>query len=102
MNAKASSLVAGIALVGLAMFTFVACSNSEEAAPSRTIIPAGTSSGDTGTSGTSGTGVGDGGSDAAPDELATCGAVEGCTCTPFDNAGRLGLYKAGQALPAIP
>lgn len=83
---------------------FAACSNSEEATPSRTVIPAGTSSGETGTSsgGTSGGGVGDAGPDASPDEFASCGAVEGCTCTPFDNAGRLGLYKAGQALPAIP
>lgn len=90
-----------LGVLALSALTFAACSNSEEAAPSRTVVPAGTSSGETGTSSGS-VGTGDAGPDAAPDEFASCGAVEGCTCTPFDNTARLPRFVAGQPLPAIP
>ena len=95
-----------------------ACSNSEEATPSRTVVPAGsTSSGSTGNVSSS-SGVDGGDQDANIDP--SCEGAEGCfkceatrsidilnsctdgTCTPFDNVARLPLYKAGEALPAIP
>ncbi|HVJ94024.1 MAG TPA: hypothetical protein VM580_29745 [Labilithrix sp.] len=81
----------------------MACSSSEETAPTRTITPAG---------------VPDGGSDAAADP--SCTSPEGCfscepvnlvdflnactddQCAPFDNVARLPLYEPGKPLPPVP
>lgn len=88
-----------------------ACSSStEEAAPSRPVVPVPEAS------------VGlDGGdeAEAAPPDPGCVGPagcfkceptkndefLNACTdgqCTPFDNAARLPLFKAGQPLPAVP
>jgi hypothetical protein len=88
-----------------------ACSSSsDEAAPSRPVVP----------TADVGTGV-DGGelADTAPPDPGCSGPagcfkcppttnseiLNACTdgqCTPFDNAARLPLFKAGQPLPAVP
>jgi hypothetical protein len=93
-------------LVSLVFAAFVACSNSEEAAPSRTVVPAGSTTSSSGST-----------PDAAVDP--SCQGAEGCfsceparsidllnactdgTCTPFDNT-RLPLFTAGQPLPPVP
>ncbi|MDB5219128.1 MAG: hypothetical protein JWO86_7055 [Myxococcaceae bacterium] len=91
-----------------------ACSSStNEATPSRPVIPPVDSS----------VAIDDGGvdGDAAAVDAASCnGGPQGCftcepvqlddflnactdgQCTPFDNVARLPLYKAGQALPPVP
>lgn len=105
-----------VAIVTAAFAVVVACSSSEEATPSRTIIEAGSTS----SGGTSGTPSGDGGGDQDANVDPSCRGAEGCfkceatrsidilnsctdgTCAPFDNAARLPLFVAGQPLPAIP
>jgi hypothetical protein len=87
-----------------------ACSSGgEEAAPTRPAVPIVDS----------GTGVAADAADAAPVDPGCVGAngcfkcepkkneeiLNACTdgqCTPFDNAARLPLYKAGEALPPVP
>lgn len=86
-----------------------ACSSSsEEAAPSRPPVPV-VPENDAGTTPEGGTDV-DAGC-VGPNGCYACEPVQeldylnACTdgqCTPFDNAARLPLYKAGQALPPIP
>ena len=116
MSAQLGKRVA-LALAISTIAIIAACSNSEEATPSRTVVPAGsTSSGSTGTVGSSGVDGGDQDANIDP----SCEGAEGCfkceatrsidilnsctdgTCTPFDNVARLPLFKAGEALPPIP
>lgn len=95
------SIAASVALA-------VACSSSEEAAPTRTIMPApvGTDGG--------------GSADATPEADPSCTTATGCfsceptslaeflnactegQCAPFDNVARLPLYEPGKPLPPIP
>jgi hypothetical protein len=106
---RAKLFAALAALAALALGS--ACSNSEDAAPSRTVVPAGSS----GSSGSTTSDAGDVDANVDP----SCQGAEGCfkceatrsidilnsctdgTCTPFDNT-RLPLYVAGQPLPPIP
>ena len=99
---------AGLALTAFALAA--ACSNSEDAAPSRTVVPAGSSS-----SGSTSSDAGEQDANVDP----SCQGAEGCfkceatrsidilnsctdgTCTPFDNT-RLPLFVPGQPLPAVP
>lgn len=98
-------------VVASAVFALAAaCSNSEEAAPSRTVVPSGS------TSGAAEPDAGDVDANVDP----SCQGADGCftceatrsvdilnactdgTCAPFDNAARLPLYVTGQPLPAVP
>lgn len=97
----------GASALGSALAT--ACSSSdEEAAPTRPVVPAvdaGPDPGDAGEGGTVDPGC------LGPNGCFTCEPTKNdeilnaCTdgqCTPFDNAARLPLYKAGAALPPVP
>lgn len=94
-------LVSLLLAVGASAAFAIACSSSEEAAPTRTITPAPTAAVDSG---------------APPEtpDASTCfegepAALEqfynACTdgqCSPFDNVARLPLYERGKPLPPIP
>jgi len=102
-----------LALIGAALVVAgaaaTACSSAtNEAAPSRPPVPPVTTDPDAAS--TPDSSNADGGcigpnacfacEPAAPDEF-----LNACTdgqCTPFDNAKRLPLFKAGQALPPVP
>lgn len=88
----------------------VACSSSEEAAPSRVVTPAPVPTvPDANAPETSL--LEDGGSCTTPEGCFSCEPtaltefLNSCTdgqCSPFDNAGRLPLHEPGKPLPAIP
>ena len=92
-----------VATIGLVL---VACSSSDEAAPTRTVVPAPVGS--------------SGGLDAASDVDPGCLSAAGCftcepvnlpdflnacsegQCAPFDNVARLPLFEQGKPLPPVP
>jgi hypothetical protein len=114
MMRRSFVLFGAVVAVAVSGVVASACSSStDEAAPSRPVIPVQPDSS---------TSVSDGGDvdgEAAvvdpgclgPDSCFKCEPVKlddylnACTdgqCTPFDNAARLPLFKAGQALPPVP
>lgn len=102
-------LVAAGALAFSGVVGTACSSTTQEAAPTRPVVPPAS---------TGGTDAGED-ADAAPVDPGCTGAagcfkcepvtndnfLNACTdgqCTPFDNAARLPLYKAGQPLPPVP
>lgn len=97
MNRHVLSLaLAFSATVGLV----VACSSSDEAAPTRTVTPAPTGGVDSGIPETPDAAACFEGEPAALDQF-----YNKCTdgqCAPFDNAARLPLFERGKPLPPLP
>jgi hypothetical protein len=99
-----------MALAASGAIVLACSSSSDEAAPSRPVVPVPDAS--------SAADAGDEAEAAPPD--AGCAGPAGCfkcvptkndeflnactdgLCTPFDNAARLPLFKVGQPLPAVP
>ena len=106
---KSIAIVIAVSAIAAGSALSSACSSSnEEATPSRPPVPV-VSTDDAGTTTDGGPEV-DAGC-IGPNGCYACAPVQeldylnACTdgqCTPFDNAARLPLYKAGQPLPAIP
>jgi hypothetical protein len=107
---RVSLLAAAAGVLAVCGALATACSsNTEEAAPTRPPVPPVVTDVD----------GGDAGVDAAPVDPGCVGpdgcfkceptkhveVLNACTggqCTPFDNAARLPLFKAGQPLPPVP